>query len=454
MPEENPGQTEQSANRQTGILAGSILFFLGYLLVYLARFLTSVIVARTLGVEGKGIYALVLMVGSLLVLFFSLGLGNSITYYTASKQYSTRFLFSFSLLATIIISAFGGALFFFAYERYLSARILAGVTLQHVWLILLSLPFSLLTTFLSSIVHGKQEFIEFNLITLSRVYSNLVFQIVSYFLQGGIPGAIWAWLASNILSTLVTLWYVRDDIRLTLTIPRVMLRPLSSYGMKNYITNLLTFFNLRLDTFFVNYFSGASMVGLYTTGVSVAELVWYVPNAIGSALFPKSSSMPKETASRLTAQICRQALFLSTLLVLASALLGPLMIPLIYGQDFAASVTPFLWLLPGILGISLSKIISSNLGGIGKPQFATYTSIITVIITVVLDLLLIPVYSIAGAAIASTIAYLVSASFLVYWFKRETKIDIADVLIPRKEDLGILLTRTKRLWTQLRTPSR
>lgn len=449
MPSDNPPQADE-LKKQPGILAGSFLFFIGSLLVYAARFVTSVIVARTLGVEGKGIYALVLMVGSLLVLFYSFGLGNSITYFTANRQYSPASLFAFSLSATLLISMVGGILFYFAYQVFLGERILAGVTMEHVWLILISLPFSLLITFLSSIVHGRQQFVEYNLITLARVFSNLLFQIVSSLLKGGIYGAILAWLASNVLAFGVSLWYVREDIRLSIFVPRAMLKPMTSYGLKNYITNLLTFFNLRLDTFFVNYFSGSMMVGLYTTGVSAAELVWYVPNAIGSALFPKSSAMPRETAARLTAQICRQALLVSTLLVLASAVLGPILIPLFYGLDFKASITPFLWLLPGILGISLSKIIAANLGGIGKPQYATYTSVATIVITIVLDILLIPLYSIVGAAIASSIAYLFTAGMLVYWFGKETGIRIPDVLIPRREDLVLLFSRTMVLWRQLK----
>lgn len=440
-------------NKQTGLLAGSITFFLGYIFVYAARFVTSVIVARVLGVEGKGIYVLALMVGSLLVLFLSFGLGNSITYFTANKQFPPGNLFTFSIFATLLLSIFGGLLFYYAYTWYLADQILAGVNHNHILLILISLPFSLLTVFLTSIVHGRQKFVAYNLITFSGVISNLLFQIVSSLLRGGISGAIQAWVASNMVALGVSFWFVREDIHLVVPFPHSMLKPLTSYGIKNYITNLLTFFNLRLDTFFVNYFSGSSMVGLYSTGVSAAELVWYVPNAIGSALYPKSSAMNKETAARLTAQVCRQIMVISTMLTLGSAVIGPILIPLFYGSDFQAAIMPFLWLLPGVLGISISKIIAANLGGIGKPHYATYTSMITIALTILLDILMIPVYSIVGAAIASSIAYLFSTGLLIYWFSKETKIKISEVIIPRKSDMTILIARTGLLWNRLKEKS-
>jgi O-antigen/teichoic acid export membrane protein len=436
--------------KQPGLLAGSIQFFIGYLLVFAARFVTSIIVARTLGVEGKGVYALVLMVGAILVLLLSLGMGNAITYYTASGQYDSPSLFKFSLAATALLSLAGGVFFYYAYQVFLSERILAGMSLEQVWLVILCMPFSLLTVFLSSIVHGKQQFFAYNVISVARVFSNLFFQIIATLTGSGITGAIIAWLGSNIFALVINLWYVRADIRFTLTFPARMLKPLASYGLKNYVTNLLTFFNLRLDTFFVNFFSGTSMVGLYSTGVSTAELVWYVPNAIGSALFPKSSTMGKENAARVTAQISRQIVVVSSVLIIAAAFLGSFFIPLLYGPDFRAAVLPFLWLLPGIFGISIIKIIASNLGGIGKPEYASYTAAITLGATIILDFILIPGYSIVGAAIASSISYLLSAGLLIGWFHKETRIPYSEVLIPHLSDIFLLVERVKNLWKQRR----
>ncbi len=445
------GMSDQGVNFETkepGLLEGSITFFLSYVVSYLARFLTSIVVARTLGVEGKGIYSLVLISGSFIVLVFSIGLGNSITYFTANKKFSPANLFTFSVVSTGFLSIIGGLGLYLAYRWYLSDRILAGVTQYHIQLIIISLPISLLAIFLSSIVRGRQEFIAFNAIALSGVVSNLVLQGISSILRGGISGAILAWLISNIIVLGVSFWYVREHIQFIISFPRAILGQLTSYGLKSHITNIFTFFNLRLDTFFINYFTGSYMVGLYTTGASSAELVWNVPNAIGSALFPKSSAMNRDIAARLTSQVCRQVIVVSTFLTGLSAILGPFFIPLLFGSDFEASVAPFLWLLPGILGLSVSKIIAANLGGIGKPLYATYTSIITLAITIVLDILMIPVFSIVGAAIASSIAYLFSTGLLIYWFSKETSIKISDVIMPKTSDIKMLAKLFIQLWNR------
>jgi O-antigen/teichoic acid export membrane protein len=431
--------------KQTGLLAGSVAFFVSSLITYAARFATSVIVARTLGVDGKGIYTLVLMIGGLLVLFLSLGLSGSITYLIASGQHKSAELSSLSIVSSIVLSVVGGLLFYIVYIFFLSERFLAGTDSMEIWLVLLSLPINLISLFLSSMLLGKQQIYAYNIINIIRVLSNLAFQLISSLMQGGVLGAIQAWLASNIVAFAVTLWFVRDDLNLRFSQSRKIIRPALSYGSKNYIANLFTYFNYRLDAFLVNYFSGNASVGLYSVGVSTAELLWYVPNAISVPLFPKSSVLEKEVAARLTAQACRQTLLVAALLASIFAAAGPFIIPFVYGSNFQDSVLPFLWLLPGVLSVSLSKLISANLSGLGKPQYATYTSGITVVITLVLDILLIPLYDITGAAIASSLAYIASTILSIIWFSRETGTSWAHVIVPRVEDVTTLAKRTQVL---------
>jgi O-antigen/teichoic acid export membrane protein len=144
--------------------------------------------------------------------------------------------------------------------------------------------------------------------------------------------------------------------------------------------------------------------------------------------------LDKDVGAQLTARVCRQTLLLIIPLAIVFGIIGRILIPLFYGVDFFGSVIPFLLLLPGIVGMVLSKIIFANLSGSGKPQFATYSSMVTFAATIGLDILLIPGYGIAGAAIASTIAYLLGSYLSVFWFSRQSKIRWYQIIIPTGRD--------------------
>ena len=337
--------------KQTGLLVGSTLFFLSSLIIFVARFASSIIVARTLGVEGKGVYTLVLTISSLLVMLLDFGLASALTYLVASRQYAPRQVLSFGLWMSLFIGIAGSLIFYILYTLFLSQSFLAGVPQIYVMWALLFLPVNLLTSLYLAIILGLQNILAYNLVNIIRALLNLSLLIASALFSLGLPGAIWSWLLANLGACLMVFWFLRKELRPIVSAPATILAASFRYGIKSYPANLFTLFTYRLDTFFVNLYSGAASVGIYSTGVSSAELLWYVPNAISSALFPKSATLDKDLGAQLTARVCRQTLLVMIPLTLVSAFLGRIFIPLFYGANFTGAVIPFLLLLPGIAGI-------------------------------------------------------------------------------------------------------
>jgi len=447
-------------DRQPSLFSGSIIFFSSSIVIILSRFATSIIVARALGVAGKGEYTLILTINGLLILFLDLGLNSSIRYQVAGQRYAAKELFSFAILSSLTLSVIGGLLFYKMYLGSLSHNLLAGVHTEYIILLILFLPINLLTHYSSAIILGLYKIGQYNLVSIIRVIVNLILQIIAVKLGTGISGAIWAWIIANLVSSLVVLWMLRGDILLTFHWQSRLAASSFSYGIKTYVANLLTFFNYRLDTFLVNMFSGLNSVGLYSISVATAELIWYIPNSISEPLFLKSAADKSLTMSKTTAQVNRQTLIVIIPVTILFAIASSFLIPWLYGSAFQAAVVPFLLLLPGIIGITTSKLLFSNLSGSGMPQFATYSSAITVFTTIILDFALIPWLDIIGAAIASSIAYLFGSILSLYWFKRETHIPWQEVIIPHSQDFiylfhygfGMLLNVSARIRFVKKTP--
>ena len=428
-------------NKQTGLIAGTTLLFVASIITFAGQFATSVVVARTLGPEFKGIYNLTLLSSGLVIIVSNLGMNGAISYFTASKKYSNRQLFILAIVGGLILSIIGGTLFFLAYDSVLAKSLLAGSNRQLIIWVMLGLPLSLVTSFLSSLLLGQQRMVAYNSVNILRVLTNLSFQIISSLMAGGVKGAVISWLSANGIALILAFWLLKKDTKVRTNQSSGLVPAALSYGGKSYAGNLLTFFNYRLDSFLVNYFRGAAAVGQYTTSVTMAELLWYLPNAVSAALFPKVSSLDEGTANRLTPQACRQTLLVVSLAAIAFSFVGGWVLVGFYGEAYRPAVAPFLWLLPGMIGVTVAKIISADLSGRGKPQYAAYTAGLTVGLTVILDLLLIPAFSISGAGIASSISYLASGVLAVFWYCRETGVLPQALLIPRLEDMRFLKDR-------------
>jgi O-antigen/teichoic acid export membrane protein len=104
------------------------------------------------------------------------------------------------------------------------------------------------------------------------------------------------------------------------------------------------------------------------------------------------------------------------------ALLTSPVMRLLYGAQFGPAVTPARVLLAGMLLAGGSGIASAYLYGRGTPGLNSIVLGAGLVITVVLDLLLIPRFGALGAAVASTAAYLSTDALLVYLLLRLTRL--------------------------------
>ena len=106
---------------------------------------------------------------------------------------------------------------------------------------------------------------------------------------------------------------------------------------------------------------------------------------------------------------------------------------------------PLLILLPGVIAISLGKVLCSYLGGIGKPVFATYASLAALIVNIGLNVLLIPKWGIAGAALATSISYSLDTVIIFIVFSKLAKIKPIDILVVKLEDIKSYLRIARNL---------
>jgi O-antigen/teichoic acid export membrane protein len=295
-----------------------------------------------------------------------------------------------------------------------------------------------------------QRFIVYNALELTRALLMLVFIGISVILTAAVSGAILGWLLANILHFLLISIYILRSVGFQWRISRIEAQPMINYGAKSYAGNLMTLFTYRLDNYLVNFYSGVASVGIYTTSVSTAEILWNLPNAVSSALFPKISGLDETTGSLLTARTCRILVLVTIPLAILFGFLGYFLIPIIFGSQFADSSVPFLLLLPGMIFVLVTKILSANLSGRGKPQYPAYTAAATLALTILLDIYWIPSMGVPGAALASTVSYFAGAILTLTWFQRISGLSWQTALIVERGDIPLLRQQLQEAYHSVR----
>jgi O-antigen/teichoic acid export membrane protein len=383
--------------------------FLVQILCLFLSIANAAIIARWLGPEGKGTLALILLVPGMLALFLSGGIGVANVYFAGSRRLDVPSLTAnsvgFAFVATILgIGVVGGLLITGWLET-----LVPGVPIWLVIIAMLGLPAGLLGGYFSTILQGLQHIVTVNLVNLAKAALTLVLTILLVIgFQLSLLGALVASLGAGAATVMVTVALLRrEGATFTPLWDLSIMRPTFSFGLRGHIGNMLQFFNYRLDVFIVNYFLGPASVGIYIVSVMVTELLWYLPNAVGFVIFPKAAATRPEALNAFTPRVFRITLGLTALGALGLAVIGKPLIQVIFSSAFISAYVPMLVLLPGVVLLGGAKVLTNEIAGRGYPHYNSVNSGLALVLTVVLDLILIPRHGIVGAAVASSVAYAV-----------------------------------------------
>ncbi len=369
--------------------------------------LNAAVIARILGPSGKGILALTVLMPNVFALFLSGGISVANVYYTGQKRYDLPTLSANAMAITVMATALGIVIAAGLYASGLMAKLLPGVPLGLLALALLGLPFSLLNNYFTSLLQGLQRISQINLASLIQRSSLVALSILLVAGLGwGLIGAVLAVLASSVLAVAVlSVMLHRCGARFWPRWNSLVIKTTLKFGLRGYVANVLQFFNYRLDLFLVNYFLGPSSTGIYTVAVAMAEMLWYLPNAVGFVIFPKAANTTAEAMNRFTPRVFRLTLALTAAGAVALAIIGKPFIEIVYSPAFASAYGPMLALLPGVVLLGGGKVLTNEIAGRGYPQYNSIASGASLVLTVGLDLWLIPRLGVLGAAVASSVAY-------------------------------------------------
>ncbi|WP_382377117.1 flippase [Geobacillus jurassicus] len=433
---------------QNGFIKNSLLNFNRNILAILLGFASSIIIARALGPEKQGIYTLVVLLPSMLFTFLNIGISSASVYYIGREKYSLGTIVSTNVFLALVISVISiivGVLCIGLFKDVF----FKSVPVAYLLLILSSLPFLFVTSFLQAVFQGLQAFGIFNLVSICGSIANLLFLAVGVlFLKLGVMGAITSFLASAITPLLLLIVFLKKrHIPIGAKyVSKEFIKDCLMYGYKAHLSNILAFLNYRIDILIISYFLSPMAVGVYNVAVSIAEKLWIVSQPVSAVLFPRISSS-KDDAERngLTAKVTRNVLFLSIVVGIGLFFVSDLLIGIMFGEKYEAASKLIKILLIGITLFSAERILSNDLAGRGKPELNLYTSLFTVVINIILNLLFIPKWSFYGAATATSVAYSLTFILKVWLFCRTTGSDVFSLLFINRMDIELYKSFSNKL---------
>ena len=400
---------------------------------------TSVILARVLGPEGRGIYALAMLLPSLIVTFGNLGIGPATVYYVARGEFRREEILGNNILLSAGIGGIG-VLAGLVVVLFFRETVFPGVAPGYLLLALLLVPVQVFSSYVRQVLLGAQRIKEFNYVQIAQSAFFLGFVALALLgLRAGVTGAIVAGLFSRLVADLLVFRFaLRVSGGIDLKPNRTYIKRATTYGIQAHLSNILGFLNYRVDMFLVNGFLGPSAVGLYSVGVGLVEKLWMISHAASTVLFPRVAAENEEQRRKeFTPLVARTVLWTTALGALVLAFVARWIVLLLYSEAFLPAVGALQALLAGVVALSAGRVLSNDIAGRGRPILNTYRGLITVVTNILLNVLWIPRYGIVGAAWASTVSYTVSFLTALFFYCRLSGNRWTVVIFPQRGDWAI-----------------
>lgn len=401
---------------------------------------TSVVLARLLGPAGKGAYDLALATAGLIATFGGLSLHSGLTYHVARAAVRIRAVLRALGGYDLAVVAVGAAILWLVHDGPGHGLLLPpdpGTATV--------LGMVLLAGVLTVATQGRAILVGLGRIRASNA-RDLVQNAVLLALLGG--AAAWNMWAGPVTYR-AAIWFAvaANGLGAALFLAAVLREPdpggsdgfgaVVRYSVPAHSSNVAQFLNYRLDFFLVSFFIDLSALGLYAVAVGLARLLWIASRAASQVLLPEVAASGAD-AETTTAVVTRISLWMAVLGAAVFVLGGEALLRLLYGGDFVGSYRPLMLLLVGAVPFTLSNTLAAHLGGLGLPHLNFRASLAGLVVTVVLDLLLIPEYGIAGAAVATSASYVVTTGTIMVLFRRRARVSLVRLVLPQREDLGLL----------------
>jgi O-antigen/teichoic acid export membrane protein len=206
------------------------------------------------------------------------------------------------------------------------------------------------------------------------------------------------------------------------------------YGAASAGADFLQNLAYRADIWLVLYFLGKNALGQHAVAVALAQTLWALPQAATAIIFPSVSRGAAQFGE--VARWARLSLFAAGSAAAIAALAAPCFFPMVYGREFGASATVFLWLMPGIVIFVASKIYASYLGGEGLASANLMASSLGSFAGLLFAIALIPLWGLPGAGLAASISYGITTAAVLAAVRRKTGFSIVKLLILQPGDFG------------------
>lgn len=366
----------------------------------------SVLVARGLGPENRGVFFLAFLVATLVVVAGDFGMSAATITYAANREISPGRLQGAAFLFALGVTGMAAAVLL-PFQDFWQSSILNGLDQTMMLLLVAGVGPQLFGQASAALLTGSARIPALSWVRIGYACATPLLVGVAAVATGDPAWTLGGWLAATIGYALALQVYLARAVEPPRLPSPDDVRRLISFGLRGYVGTVAYHGFLRIDVFFLSARYGPRTVGIYSLSSLIAERISLIGAAIQGASAAPLGSLPRPEAASLAVDLMRLMLTVLVPAAVVVAALGFPGLPLVFGSGFADAALPLALLLPGTVALTCWYVTSLYIViTLRRPGTTTLIQGGVLLASLPLYYLAVRSWGMTGAAVVSSCVYI------------------------------------------------
>ncbi|MBI5418325.1 oligosaccharide flippase family protein [Candidatus Poribacteria bacterium] len=355
--------------------------------------------ARWLGPEGRGTIAAVMgWIGLFSSIgYFSLG---QVAIYRATQLRNQEWLsptFGSLLFIDLIVTLLGWCI---ASILYLATKGTFFNGLPPLLLIIgfISLPLMIWEQYGSSLLMAIDKIAIYNYGQILGRTIGLILIIIAWRLKWGLPGVLVSMVIAQSVVSLTGLFYLFNKLAKSIKIDKTTIKELLKGGIKLHFNYVGAYLIGSVSILIINHHQGVNETGYYQLASQLISIMAIIPQAASMVIHSTVTQFGTDASWGHQRKIVLYLMLGMIGIGILAFILAPWVIPFVLGNKFIPAIKLFRTLLFSLFGSALATIMNPQWVGRGLFGIMSTITIALGIISVIMNLILVPKYGVYGAA--------------------------------------------------------
>ncbi|MCX6681593.1 MAG: flippase [Methanoregula sp.] len=382
-------------------------------------FLSTIYFAHTLGPAPLGAYFLFLAYFGIFNLIGDGGFGGAAVKRISEGKEPQEYLSAFVCIRIVLLAV--SVTLLLVAEPYLKDITSSGMFF---WL-LFALTISVFSSSTAMGVYGAGKVGVYQISNFVDVLLRILFQVGGVFFGFGAAGLAGGFVGGLIAGGVVNFRYL--DLKL-IRFRVSHIKNLTGFSFWIFLTASGSLVFSYADTVLIGYFMSTADVGIYRTAFQLTSVATFTTLAFHTVLYPKISAWESRgnfaAIENALSRAFTYSLLLAVPVCIGGWILGERLLYFVYGASFTGGTPALFFLLPVQVVNVFMYLGTMGLNSLNRPKDAFWVTAIASLVNIILDIALIPVIGITGAAAATLIAMTLNALVALMLLSRVISVKI------------------------------